>query len=113
MVMIKRHITTFLRWLCPSLMGLHTVKRVIDEPKQLKAKTIYVIGEHDNEWLAVFYCPCGCGSQVRLNLLHCEGRPRWSVHEDSRSRASLTPSIWRKVGCKSHFWVTNGDIRWC
>jgi hypothetical protein len=111
--MIMRHMKNFLRWLCPSLMGLYTVRHVTDEPQELSTRIIYVVGERDNEWLASFCCPCGCGAHVRLNLLDCEGRPKWNVHEDTRKRASLRPSVSRNVGCKSHFWVSKGDVQWC
>ena len=74
---------------------------------------VYVVGEQGNEWLAAFYCPCGCKAEIHLNMLCCDDRPTWSVSEDFRRRATLIPSVWRNIGCKSHFLVTNGRIRWC
>ena len=47
-------------------------------------------------------CPCGCGDLITLNI-YPYLKPTWKV-----TRNSITPSINRKVGCKSHFTITNG-----
>jgi len=74
---------------------------------------VYLVGENGDEWVAAFICPCGCKQVINLNLLEYEGRPVWKVQEDSRGRASIVPSVWRHVGCKSHFIIRDGEIIWC
>lgn len=81
-------------------------------PSPLHSHTVYIIGIKGNEWLAVFECPCSCGAKIQLNLLP-EERPRWKWKVHHNSTITLTPSIWRKVGCRSHFVMVDGLIIWC
>ncbi len=65
---------------------------------------IFVITRGRPRWLKM-HCPCGCGSVVSLNLDPRAGRSwRLSIRE---GRATLTPSVWRTSGCKSHFLLIN------
>lgn len=57
-------------------------------------------------------CPCGCGDRIELIILK-EARPRWDVSVNKAGEPSLRPSVWRKSGCRSHFWVREGRILWC
>lgn len=81
-------------------------------PKSLSPDTVYIVGVPTNEWLAVVVCPCGCGATLFLNLLQQE-RPYWTWHVDTDAAVTLKPSVWRKVGCKSHFFLRDGNIQWC
>ncbi len=81
-------------------------------PTTLRAKTVYIVGVRGNEWLAVMLCPCGCRERLFLNLLKDEF-PYWSWHADITNAVTLGPSVWRKVGCKSHFLLRKGQIQWC
>jgi len=81
-------------------------------PKNLNQKVVYIIGVKGNEWLAVLSCPCGCGSKIQLNLLK-EEKPFWTWGVNERGAPTLSPSVWRTVGCKSHFFVRAGAIQWC
>lgn len=83
-----------------------------DVPESLRAGTIYLIGECDYLWSAIFLCPCGCGSPIHLNLLP-EARPKWSVIRHSGGVVTISPSVWRLNGCRSHFIVCRGRIEWC
>ncbi|MGD9420073.1 MAG: DUF6527 family protein [Verrucomicrobiota bacterium JB025] len=58
-------------------------------------------------------CPCGCGCLIHLNLLFDLSRPRWDVRQEADGSATITPSIWRNNGCRSHFVLRHGRIRWC
>ena len=40
-------------------------------------------------------------------------RPGWKLRDHWDGTASLAPSVWRKVGCKSHFWLRKGRVEWC
>lgn len=92
-----------LRWRCQFLEEV---------PEWPSAATVYVIGEDGHNWSAAFICPCGCSVLVQLNLLRDE-RPCWDVTAHSDGTVSLSPSVWRTVGCRSHFILSRGDIRWC
>lgn len=83
----------------PDLATLHQAK-------------VYFVGEEGQPWQAAFLCPCGCCSLIQLNLLP-EARPCWSHRLASWGEVSLYPSVWRKGGCRSHFIMRKGRIRWC
>ncbi|MGE0288414.1 MAG: DUF6527 family protein [Bradyrhizobium sp.] len=57
-------------------------------------------------------CPCGCGEVIELNLLQ-QARPCWNAQEHQNGTVSVTPSVWRRKGCRSHFWLRRGRIDWC
>ena len=82
-----------------------------EEPEAIAAGTIYVVGEANHHWAAVFKCPCGCGADVWLNLL--DGHtPCWTFELDSTGRLSFSPSIVRRVGCRSHFFIWENRVYW-
>ncbi|MCZ2390335.1 MAG: hypothetical protein LC113_04575 [Acidobacteria bacterium] len=70
----------------------------------------YVLGSV-NEWALILLCPCGCGEEIQLNLLP-EARPCWAISEHWDSTISVSPSVWRLEGCRSHFWIRKGSIDW-
>ena len=88
-------------------------KQVNDLPEEdeVEFKTIYIVGEHGYQWLVAFRCPCGCKEIIKLNLLS-EASPCWKVSYNHQGKVSLSPSIDRKVGCRSHFILKKGYIDW-
>lgn len=98
-------------WFCCK-PAFYTAIKVEDLPEQLHPRTIYVAGENDHLWYAAMICPCGCGEVLQMGLMHNQ-RPRWTITEHDDGAVSLYPSVWRKVGCKSHFWLQQGNIFWC
>lgn len=85
----------------------------VDEfPDSLEANKLYIAGENGYFWAAAVLCPCGCGDVIELNLLK-KARPCWTVQEHSNGLVSLRPSVWRRQGCRSHFYLRNGKIEWC
>jgi hypothetical protein len=88
---------------------LYRWTRVEEPPEKLESNLVYVVGQHGHLWSAEFLCPCGCQAIIRLSL-HMSGRPRWNVTQHLGGRVSLKPSIWRQVGCKSHFILHRGQI---
>lgn len=95
-------------WRRQRLRGRH----VEDLPRIFFPGTVYILGEGEHAWAAAFRCPCGCSETVQLNLLP-QRRPRWRVVLGAGREVSLSPSVWRHVGCRSHFVVQGGRIRWC
>jgi hypothetical protein len=86
--------------------------RVEFAPQRPESNTVYVIGDDEGEWAVVFVCPCGCGQQIHLSLA-TDARPSWRVRQHARGRVTLVPSVWRTVGCKSHFIIYRGHVFWC
>lgn len=90
---------------------LYRSARVEDIPDNPIGSTLYLVGEGENLWAAAMLCPCGCGERIDLNLLP-QVRPRWSADEHEDSTVTLTPSVWRQSGCRSHFILRRGRIVW-
>ncbi|WP_460970886.1 DUF6527 family protein [Spirosoma migulaei] len=90
----------------------YTYEHVRDFPDIWKARTVYLLGKPDQEWLAGMICPCGCGQPIELLLLETEW-PRWKLTRHEDNSLTLKPSIWRTAGCKSHFFLRKGNIEWC
>lgn len=81
-----------------------------DEPETITDKTVFIIGERPNFWKVCFKCPCGCNEVISLNLLK-KASPCWRF-SIRWSSITIYPSIWRRVGCKSHFYIRRGQVRW-
>ena len=83
-----------------------------EKPEHMSSRRVYVIGEDDAFWAAVFMCPCGCRAEVWLNLLQHEDRPTWTIESGDGAKAHITPSVSRQAGCKSHFLIKGGRLVW-
>lgn len=84
---------------------------IIDDlPETPLDDIIYIIGENDNYWMLGFKCPCGCNELIQLNLLE-EASPSWNYFLTDNI-ISIRPSIWRNTGCKSHFFIHKGNVKW-
>lgn len=106
------------RWIWGLIRGLlrrkprgFTTEFVSETPEKLASNVLYVECEGENAWLAVMLCPCGCEARISLNLLP-DTQPCWAVAVDPNGAPSIRPSVWRTVGCKSHFFVCRGQIDW-
>lgn len=88
------------------------VANVEDLPVRVEKGIIYMVGENDWIWCVAMLCPCGCKATVQLSTL-ADVRPCWRVTEHTDKTISLQPSVWRQVGCRSHFFVKHGLIEWC
>lgn len=74
-------------------------------PKVLEPGFLYVSEKYRT---AAHLCACGCGEKIRTPL----GPAEWSV-----SNGSQGPSLWPSVGswqrgCRSHYVIRNGGVRW-
>jgi RHS repeat-associated protein len=95
----------------PSARKLYALVRVEDLPDEPKRRTLYVAGSPGFEWAAAMVCPCGYGETIQLNLLD-QVRPCWRVFARDEG-ISLEPPVWRSQGCRSHFFLRDGEILWC
>lgn len=107
--MIRR----FIAWLTQlfKTRPAYKLKVEADVPDRTDASTVHLVGENGIYWLAVMKCPCGCGSVIQLPLSGDDG-PRWSV-TGTLSAPTLTPSVHRTAGCRSHFILRRGSVTWC
>ena len=101
------------RWLIGLLRprGAYATETVKEFPDMLEADCVYLVGEESVPWFAALLCPCGCGALIRVSLLK-DDRPRWRARRHFTGTVTLEPSIWRKRGCGSHFFVRRGQIVW-
>ena len=74
--------------------------------------TFYRVMRNEQPKWALFQCPCGCSTVITLSLQQAH-RPHWVVHSSKEHRPSMRPSVWRDIGCFSHFWVEDGRVYWC
>jgi hypothetical protein len=115
-------IAAFFAWLWHLLAGSvqqpakaderYRLARVEDLPDAPAARTLYIVGEEPHAWAAAMLCPCGCGDPIQLSLLE-EASPSWRVIKEEDNTMSLMPSVWRRKGCQSHFFLHHGKILWC
>jgi hypothetical protein len=80
-------------------------------PDDLVSERIYLVGENEYLWSAALLCPCGCKSLIQLNLLS-DTEPCWRVKEHFDGTVSLSPSIWSRKRCGSHYFIKRGTIKW-
>lgn len=81
-------------------------------PDNLDPTIVYVLGEGAHLWSVAMVCPCGCEAVLHMGL-HADARPCWRLTYHWDGTASLVPSVWRQVGCHSHFFLRRGRIEWC
>ncbi len=89
------------------LFKTYSIQKCSDIPEKINGRVIYLI----DDWAIVFKCPCKCGRDIHLNTLP-ECSPKW-VYQIKKRNINIAPSINRKRGCKSHFWIKTGKIFWC
>jgi len=88
------------------------VEFVADRPQKPQKNKLYVTQQAGEPAFGSMACPCGCGETLNLRFFG-ERRPRWSVRWDHRLRPTVRPSVWRQLGCRSHFHLTAGRVDWC
>lgn len=98
------------RWLRPP-KPFKTI-RVEELPDFLDKQNLYLVGEGNYIWFITMLCPCKCGEVIQLSLM-ANNHSRWQLTEHFDGTVSLYPSIWRTVGCRSHFFIHKSLITWC
>lgn len=89
--------------------------RRVDKPphnENVEKSAFYFVFSSNRPRWVLFWCPCGCKSIITLSLQQ-NHRPHWRLKQSRDSRPTLFPSVWRDIGCMSHFWVEDGRIYWC
>ncbi|MHB1701399.1 MAG: DUF6527 family protein [Acidobacteriaceae bacterium] len=80
-------------------------------PKDLPRRDLVLLRDAGEDWSVAMRCPCGCGQQVELALIP-EAKPRWSLRLEYGKTPTLSPSVWLREGCRSHFFVRGGRVQW-
>lgn len=108
----------FRRWLADWLRAnrrrppdFHTIP-VTEWPLEPAPRILYRLGDSDCEWAAGLQCPCGCKAFIQLSLVP-DASPSWRIERRRSGEFTLIPSVWRTVGCRSHFIIYCSRILWC
>jgi hypothetical protein len=108
-------IRKIIEWIRRQYTGLkvrrYIASAVKECPESVRPGKIYVISDGPVPDTIIFKCPCGCRADIYLNLLQ-DTRPYWTFSWERKGRISIAPSILRKVGCRSHFFVSRGKVIW-
>jgi hypothetical protein len=86
-------------------------RHVTDLPDRLARGLVYIVGDGGYDWSAAMLCPGGCGKTLEMNLLP-DAHPVWKIAEQTDGAVTLHPSVWLKTGCKCHFVLRDGLVRW-
>lgn len=62
-------------------------------------------------WGGVLQCPCGCGESIHLNFVRGHDAV-WKYRVQPDGTITLSPSVWKNRGCRSHFFVRDGVLVW-
>lgn len=81
-------------------------------PETLPGRDLVLARDDDEDWSVGMRCPCGCGQRLELMLIK-EVKPRWDLSADPSGAPTLSPSVWLRQGCRSHFWLRGGKVIWC
>lgn len=81
-------------------------------PSDLPSRDLVLTRDDGDDWSVGMRCPCGCGDTIELMILR-EAHPRWDISVNEGGYPTLHPSVWRKTGCRSHFWIRGGRLLWC
>lgn len=99
----------FLEWLLPA----RTLAVVPGDelPERLPRRGLVLLRDSGEDWCVGMLCPCGCDQKVELPLIP-EAKPRWKLRVEPDGSPTLTPSVWLRDGCRSHFFVRRGKVDW-
>jgi len=98
----------------PPAISFQEIKDVASPPpdEAVEPGVFFRVMRGDKPKWVLFQCPCGCRTVITLSL-QLAHRPHWGAHRSKQHRPSLRPSVWRDVGCFSHFVVDDGRVYWC
>lgn len=106
---LKHHWRKFKEW-------ASSTRRVLEVegdslPGNLPPRDLVLLSDDGEAWSVAMNCPCGCGQRVELPLIR-EAKPRWSLTVDGKRRPTLYPSVWLREGCRSHYFIRDGKVKW-
>lgn len=78
-----------------------TYQKVTIVPESMKQGVLYISDEYG---CINHLCLCGCGMDAPIII----GPEWWQYSINSKDQVTVTPSLAHRVGCKSHYIITNG-----
>ena len=112
MTFFRNLLANTLLWLEPYLPPRRLIVVKGDSlPVKMPIRSLVLARDGREDWCMGFRCPCGCGRTIELLVIE-EANPRWSYTLNPAGQPSLHPSVWLNNGCRSHFWVKDGRIKW-
>jgi|SRR5882724_8528874 len=85
---------------------------VAELPQAPAPWTVYIGRDSDKQvWGGVLRCPCGCEQNIHLNFIRGHDAV-WSYRVQKNNVVTISPSIWKKRGCRSHFFIREGMLIW-
>lgn len=85
-------------------------------PHPLDPLTIYLSLNGDGKYFyAKYKCPCGCGATHCLDITPgCDPatKHKWTATVDASGLVTFNPSVNYLCGCRSHYWIRNGEVVW-
>lgn len=93
----------------PIPITIFKLQLIEKKPDVMENGIVYYSREYG---VAFHLCACGCGELVVTPCNEIQRTPtEWLIDVNSRS---LSPSIGSfQLPCKSHYFITNGTVRWC
>lgn len=89
---------------------IETVEKPLPNSDMREGIFYFVSLRGKSKWV-LFHCPCGCKTIITLSLQDVHN-PRWILRKGRAGRPTLEPSVWRDVGCMSHFVLFDGRVYW-
>lgn len=89
------------------------IEFVLENPirAEMKPNIIYIVANGRVRKWACFLCPSDCGDQIMLSLIK-GSQPSWKLTIKLGGKPTIYPSVRKLDGCKSHFWIRNGIVKW-
>ena len=78
-----------------------------EKSNDMKEGIVYISDQHH----ICHLCPCGCEEAVIIPFKHAGNDDGWDLSVIDHL-VTVHPSILRTTGCKSHYFITNGEIVW-
>jgi len=91
----------------------YRAKMILENPKpeEIKKNIVYIVGGKNYVKWAYLKCPDCCGETILLSLVSNKG-PSWKIKQDKKGRVTRYPSIFKQDGCRSHFFIIDGNLVW-
>lgn len=89
----------------------YTQCEYVPDKEDMIAGVAYLSRKYDT---VAYLCPCGCGDETHLRIRGEDNlHPSWEVTITPEDKITVHPSILRRGGCLSHYFIKEGEVSWC